>query len=297
MVYFLTCSFIWGLTWIAIQYQFHAIDSNAAVFYRFIAASFILFSYAWIKKIPLKFGKAEHISFATQGFFMFCLNYLLTYWASHLAPSALVALAFTSLIFFNMFGGRLFLNLPIEKKVFWGASISLIGMAFISLNEMKNYDLHPTSIIGFFISLIATISASAGNLVSLKNRQKKIPITSNNAWGMLYGALLTLFYCVATQRSFIISSFDSSFVLSFVYLTVFGTIISFGCYLKLIELFGPSKAAFTSVVSPVIAVGVSHYFENLPLTAYLMLGILFCLTGNIIALIPNYLLRLKKYAN
>lgn len=297
MIYFWTCSIIWGLTWIAIQYQFHAIDSNTAVFYRFIMASIILFAYARLKKLSLKFKKEEHFSFAIQGFFMFCLNYLLTYWASHLAPSALLALAFTSLIFFNMFGGRVFLNLQIERKVFGGAIISLAGMFFIYYNEIKTYDMHPTSIIGFIISLVATMSASVGNLISLKNRQKKIPITANNAWSMLYGAILTLIFCTLTQKSFIIQNIDSSFLLSFLYLTIFGTIISFGSYLKLIELFGPSKAAFTSVISPIIAVGASFFFENLTLTPYLILGILFCLMGNIIALIPDYLLKLKKYAN
>lgn len=297
MLYFFICSAIWGLTWIAIKNQFHAVDSNTAVFYRFIIASAILFAWVKIKKLPLKYSREQHFNFAAQGFFMFCLNYLLTYWASHLAPSALVALAFTSLIFFNMFGGHFFFKLPIERKVFWGAFISLIGMGFISYNELSTYSLHPTSIIGFIISLIATVSASAGNLVSLANREKKIPISSNNAWGMLYGAGLTLIYCLITQRSFVVHSFDNTFVLSFIYLTIFGTIISFGSYLKLIELVGPSKAAFTSVVSPVIAVGVSLIYENLPLTLYLVLGIIFCLTGNIVALIHPYQFRFKKYAN
>lgn len=247
--------------------------------------------------MSLKFGKEEHISFAIQGFFMFCLNYLLTYWASNLAPSALVALAFTSLIFFNMFGGHFFLKLVIERKVFIGAFISFVGMIFISLNEISSYKLHPTSLIGFLLSLIATVSASAGNLVAIKNRQKNIPITTNNAWGMLYGSLLTLIVCVVSGKSFVIHSFDAPFLLSFFYLTVFGTIISFGCYLKLIELFGPSKAAFTSVISPVIAIGVSLLFEGLPLTGFLIAGVLFCVAGNIVALLPNYLIKLKKYAN
>ncbi len=297
MIYFFICSAIWGLTWIAIKNQFHAVDSSVAVFYRFIIASLILFAYANIKKLTLKFSLEQHLNFAAQGFFMFCLNYLLTYWASHLAPSALVALAFTSLIFFNMFGAHFFFNLKIEKKVFIGAFISLIGMGFISYNELSTYNLHPTFILGFIISLVATVSASAGNLFSLKNREKKIAITSNNAWGMLYGSALTLIYCLITQRSFMINSFDQTFILSFIYLTIFGTIISFGSYLKLIEIMGPSKAAFTSVVSPVIAVGVSLYYENLPLTIYLILGISFCLGGNLIALVQPHHLRFKKYAN
>ena len=296
MLYFITCSAIWGLTWIAIKFQFNAVDSNVAVFYRFILASLLLFAFALLKKIPLRFNRTAHLHFAAQGFFMFCINYLLTYWASHLAPSALVALAFTSLIYFNMIGGKIFMRIPIEKKVLIGALISFAGMGFISFNEIRSIDLHPTSFAGFFISLIATVSASAGNLISIRNRKDNVPITANNAWGMLYGCAFTLIYCLAMQKSFTLHNIDTAFAFSFFYLTVFGTVISFGAYLKLMELYGPSKAAFTSVVSPVIAISVSVIFEDLPMTALLSAGILLCLAGNLIALVKFDSLR-ARYAN
>ena len=89
---------------------------------------------------------------------------------------------------------------------------------------------------------------------------------------------------------------DTAFVLSFFYLTVFGTVISFGAYLKLMELYGPSKAAFTSVVSPVIAVSVSVIFEDLPMTSLLLAGIVLCLAGNLIALLKYDALK-ARYAN
>jgi drug/metabolite transporter (DMT)-like permease len=296
LLYFITCSAIWGLTWIAIKFQFNAVDSNVAVFYRFILASVLLFGFALIKKIPLKFNRTAHLHFAAQGFFMFCINYLLTYWASHLAPSALVALAFTSLIYFNMLGGKIFMRIPIEKKVLAGAIVSFAGMIFISINEMRSIDLHPTSFAGFFISLVATVSASAGNLISIRNRKNDIPITTNNAWGMLYGCLFTLVYCAGMQKSFALHNIDTSFVLSFIYLTVFGTVISFGAYLKLMEIYGPSKAAFTSVVSPIIAIAVSVVFEDLPMTGLLTAGVVLCLAGNLIALVDQKNLR-ARYAN
>jgi len=296
LLYFITCAAIWGLTWIAIKFQFNAVDSNVAVFYRFVLASVLLFAFAYVKKIPLRFNRTAHMHFAVQGFFMCCINYFLTYWGWHLAPSALVALAFTSLIYFNMIGGKIFMRIPIEKKVLVGALVSFAGMAFISLNEMKSIDLHPTSFVGFFISLLATVSASAGNLISIRNRKNLVPITSNNAWGMLYGCGFTLFYCLVMQKPFALHNVDTSFVLSFLYLTVFGTVISFGAYLKLMELYGPSKAAFTSVVSPVIAVAVSVIFEDLPMTTLLSLGVIFCLAGNLIALVKYDTLK-AFYAN
>jgi len=217
---------------------------------------------------------------------MFCLNFLLTYWASHMAPSALVALAFTSLIYFNMFFGRLFLNIPFERKVIFGALISFLGMGIFSYNELQQIQIHPGYLVGFFISLVATVSASFGNIISARSRQQKVPILANNAWSMLYGCGLTLIYCLSMQKSFHVN-LDLDFVLSFSYLVIFGTIISFGAYLKLIDLVGPAKAAFTSVVSPVIAILMSVLFEKMVFDRLLFIGVLCCLVGNMIALVPK----------
>lgn len=297
MSYFIICSLIWGLTWIAIKMQFHALDPNAAVFYRFIFASGILFAFAKFKKISLSYSKKDHLSFFAQGAFLFCINYLITYWASTMAPSALVALAFTSLIFLNLFGGRIFLNFPIEKNVFIGAVVSFAGMIFITYNEVNTLSEYPNSIWGFLLSFIATISASAGNLISIRNRKQKISIAANNAWGMLYGSFLTLSFCLLTEKSMLIHQFDLKFLSAFIFLTVFGTVISFGSYLKLIETMGPAKAAFTSVVSPVIAFAISIFFENMSVTSFLFLGMLLSICGNVIALSTNISLKIKKYVS
>lgn len=297
MFYFISCSIIWGLTWIAIKYQFGAVDPNVAVFYRFITASLILFVFTYFKNINLKYPRQDHINFLAQGFFMFCLNYLLTYWASQLTPSALAALAFTALIYFNILGGKIFLKIPLNRQVLLGAFISFAGMGLISFNELAQQDLHPTSFIGFLISLVATMSASAGNLISTRSRTRNVPISANNAWGMLYGSFFTLTYCLLTRRNFAFQYIDQAFIWSFIYLTIFGTILSFGAYLKLIEIMGPSKAAFTSVISPIIAVSMSVVFEKLPLTMVLFVGICLCLLGNLIALTPKHFLNIKKYVH
>ena len=214
---------------------------------------------------------------------MFCLNFLLTYWASHQAPSALVALAFTSLIYFNMFLGYAFLKIPFNKQVIYGALISFSGMLLISSNELIQIKNHPGYLFGFLLSGLGTISASVGNIISTKSRQLQVPIIANNAWGMLYGSCLSLLFCLFTFKDFTVH-FDLQFILAFSYLTIFGTIISFGAYLKLIDIVGPSKAAFTSVVSPVIAITISMYFEKLEFSWMMTIGMLFCLIGNVVAL-------------
>lgn len=283
-VYFVTCAIIWGLTWIAIKYQLPYVDGSAAVFYRFIFSSAVVFCICLITKISLfNFSKPQHLRFASQGLLLFCLNYLLTYWATSMVTSALIALAFTSLIFLNMFGARIFFKIPFETKVVWGGLLCLAGMGFISWNEYQNLGLHPTSLWGFLIGLISTTSASAGNLISYRSKTDNIPISANNAWSMLYGAVFSLAACFIMGKSLHVD-ITSPFLISFFYLSIFGTVISFWAYFKLIENVGPAKAAFTSIASPLIALVVSTFIENLNWNIYLFFGAAFCILGNIIAL-------------
>lgn len=286
LFYFLTAAVIWGITWIAIKFQIPYVNGTVAVFYRFTFSCLVIFAICWLSKIKLKYKLALHKRFVAQGFFLFCLNYQLTYWATSMATSALVALGFTSIIFFNMFGARVFFKTPFNKKVVWGAIISFVGMGFITLNEILDQGLHPLSIWGFILSLLGTVSASAGNLVSSANKKENIPIMANNAWSMLYGSGFTLIFCLLKGVSFKVQ-LTHEFLFSFAYLSVFGTIIAFWAYLKLIENVGPSKAAFTSVASPVIALAVSTFYENLNWTVWLALGSVFCILGNVVALRPT----------
>ena len=191
--------------------------------------------------------------------------------------------------FFNMIGGRIFLGLPLEKKVILGALISFAGMGLITWNELQSSELerYPYSFWGFMLSLAGTVSASAGNLVSAKNRILGLPIISNTAFGMLYGAIFTLIFCLSQNFSFSMD-INTSFALSFFYLTVFGTVISFISYLKLIQIVGPSKAAFTSVASPIIALTVSTLFESMGWSWQLAVGVILCLLGNVVALASNF---------
>lgn len=284
-VYFLTCAIIWGITWIAIKYQLPYVDGTAAVFYRFIVSSAVMFGVCVFSKVSLfQFTRSQHLRFATQGLFIFCLNYLLTYWATSMAPTALIALAFTSLIFFNMFGGRLFLGLPFETKVVWGGVLSLCGMGFIAWNEYQHIGLNPGSLWGFLIGLVSTLLASGGNLISYLNKADKVPTSAGNSWSMLYGSGFSLIACFIMNKSLHVE-ITTPFLISFFYLSIFGTVISFWSYFKLVENIGPAKAAFTSIASPVIALVVSTFVEDLHWTVYLALGSLFCIMGNLVALV------------
>lgn len=285
-IYFLfaLCTLIWGFTWYAIKLQLPYTDSTVAVFWRFLASSFIIFTICFYKKINLIFPKKIHIHFLIQGLCLYSLNYFFSYTATQYTLSAVVSLAYTFLIFFNVIGAKYFLKSSTEKNVLIGGSIAIVGMFCIAISQYINSSTsYPNSLFGFFISLTGVFFASIGNITVAKNRLMKIPILANNAWSMLYGTVFTLFYCLLVGKNFSVH-IQPTFIYSFIYLTVFGTVISFWAYNKIIDVLGPSKAAFTSVLSPIIAILVSTLIENLELHYLFVVGATLSLMGNLWAL-------------
>src|SRR4029077_21255354 len=64
------------------------------------------------------------------------------------------------------------------------------------------------------------------------------------------------------------------------YLALFGSVIAFGAYLTLVGRIGPDRAAYTSVLFPIVALLFSTAFEKYQLTLLSALGIAFVLAGN-----------------
>ena len=73
-------------------------------------------------------------------------------------------------------------------------------------------------------------------------------------------------------------------ILSLAYLSLFGTVIAYWAYQTLVGTIGAERAAYTSIINPVIAMLISTMFENINFTPQIFLGILLCFAGNFVAL-------------
>ena len=100
-----------------------------------------------------------------------------------------------------------------------------------------------------------------------------------NAWAMLYGGLFTALILLGRGHTF---TMDWSFpyIASLLYLAVFGTVIAFWAYLTLLGRIGANKAGYATIAFPVIAILLSVLFEDLSITATLLVGLLLVLAGN-----------------
>lgn len=274
---------IWGSTWLAIKFQLGVVAPEWSVAYRFFLASFLLFLYCILRGLPLRFNTRQQGFMILQGLLLFSLNYVLVYFAEGYVTSGLVAVIFSSIIILNVFFGALFLKSPVRALVLLGALVGMAGLALIFWPELSGFDFSSGRALGLALALISSVSASLGNIVSARNQRHKLPVIQSNAYGMAYGAAFTSL--IAIGRG-VAPSFDSSFsyLASLLYLALFGSVIAFGAYLTLLGRIGADRAAYITLLFPVIALLLSARFENLSLSVSQFLGILLVLAGNVIVL-------------
>lgn len=283
---FLIPALIWGATWIIITFQLGKVDPLVSVSYRFFIGGVILWIYAKIRKLPLDFTWNQHFRAAQQGILLFGVNYWLVYLSEQTLTSGLVAVAFSSIVFFNIVFGAIFLKSTINRRVVFGAVLGLIGTILIYKAEFASFSTSSDYLFALVFALSSVVFASLGNITSALNQKKGMPVIQTVMYGMIYGSLSMALIAFVLGKPFIIDT-SFSYLASLAYLSIFGSIIAFTTYLTLIGRIGADKAAYTIVVVPIIAIIISTIFEDYPLDIFAVAGMLLIVIANIIALIKK----------
>ncbi len=120
-------------------------------------------------------------------------------------------------------------------------------------------------------------------MVSQALQQGRTPVVQANAWGMAYGALISLVFVLVFGHEI---RFEATFtyIVSLAYLAVFGSVVAFGAYLTLLGRIGAHRAGYATVMFPVVALILSLLFEGLRLDATIVLGTALVLSGNVLVL-------------
>jgi len=283
LILYVIPAFIWGSTWLAITFQLGVVDPLVSVFYRFLLAAIILFVYCSMIKMNLKYNAKQHLFMALQGVFLFGINYWLVYLAEVNLKSGLVAVVFCTIIFLNIFNGFIFLKSKIRLNVVTSALIGFAGIILVFKDELLNFNFSSEKSSALTLAFLSVITASIGNITSAYNQKNKLPVVQTNAYGMLYGALLMLLLVFITNTRV---SFDASFqyISSLIYLAVFGSIIAFYSYLTLLGKIGADRAAYVTLVFPIIALLLSTFFEEYTWSLFALLGVALITSGNFLML-------------
>jgi drug/metabolite transporter (DMT)-like permease len=280
ILYILTI-LIWGSTWFAITFQIGTVSPDVSIFYRFVLASALLFAWCFYKGVNLKYSLKNHAYFIGLGFFIFSMNYLCAYEATKFISSGLNSIGFSMVLVFNIINSAIFFRIPLTLPLIVGTLFGMFGITTVFWPSISSLDLGSQDVIGIGFSLLAGLFASFGNTLSVQTQKEKLPVTESNAFGMAYGSLWVLLFILMNGSPFTFEM-SVSYVTSLLYLSLFGTVLAFGCYLTLLGRIGSSRASYALVINPVVALILSTFFEDFEWNSYSFVGICLILFGNMI---------------
>ena len=152
-------------------------------------------------------------------------------------------------------------------------------------------DLDPKALKGIGLAALGTMFFSLGNMISRRNSTAGVSPVTTNAWGMTYGAVI-LIALIAATRTPVVAPPDGRYLAALFYLAVFGSVIAFTTYLELVARIGSSRAAYATVLFPMVALVLSTVFEGYRWSALGILGLALCLAGNVVIFSPPLKLRI-----
>ncbi len=270
---------IWGSTWIGIKYQLGVIDPMVSVAHRFMLAAALLGVFLLLRRQPMRLPLRDHPFLLAQGLCLFSTNYYFIYHAEMVLASGLVAVVFSTLMIFNVINGALFMGSRIHAGVVFGGLIGLVGMAAVFWPELDALNLSDKNFVALLYCLVGTAFASFGNIIAARNGKHRRPVLVTNTWAMAYGA--TAMYVAALLNGAPITiDWQLPYILSLLYLSVFGSVIAFWAYLTLIGRLGADRAGYANLVFPLVALLISTAIENYHWTPMALAGVAIVACGN-----------------
>lgn len=280
---YLTTVLVWGTSWLALKFQLGVVAPEVSVAYRFALAALIMLVICGIGRVPMRYSLRNHLWMAQQGLLLFSANYYLFYLGTQYLTSGLVAVVFSLVTVFNIIGAAVVFKTPVEPRVAIGAGIGLTGIITIFWPEIQLFDLAREGSLGLVLCLVATVVASCGQITSAITQKRGLPVLASNAYGMVYGAIFMTLFAAASGAEF---TFDTSerYLWSLGFLVLFASVIAFWSFLTLLGRIGAGRAAYATVLFPIVALALSTWFEGFIWTTPAIAGVGLVLIGNVFVL-------------
>ena len=275
---------IWGSTWIVIRDQLGTVPPQWSVAYRFIIAAAAMALVARWKGESLRLGKGAVLPMLFLGFAQFCVNFNAVYLAERHITSGVVATIFALFLIPSTLLAWAFLGHRPTRRVLWSSLVAIIGIALLFVHEFQQHAARAGEImLGIGLTLFGMVGAASANVFQAREEIRRFPLFSMIAWSMAAGALMNVAFAFAMTGPPV---FDSRprYLLGLLYLALPASVLTFSLYYPVVRKIGPAKAAYSSVLVPIIAMAFSTALEGYRWTPLAIAGAILALGGMVGAL-------------
>ena len=257
---------IWGLTWFFLKYSLVEMPLFAGLSIRFLSAGIIFLSIHLIRKKKIFVSRKMLLIYLQYGLINFSLCYFLTYWGAKYVFSNLGAILWSLLPLFV--AGMAHFCIPDDRLNLRKALGMLIGLFGAILLLTQGENLGEGEVTLGLLAILLSVFLAAWPNVYLKMQNEKVDSYHLNGFGMSFaGLVFSVFYFFYERGQTIPLDFNN--VGAVFFLTVPGTVLTWGIYIWLFNYLPVTQISYTAFYPPIVASLVGWLFlgESLPFVA------------------------------
>jgi drug/metabolite transporter (DMT)-like permease len=282
---FAVMSLVWGLTWIAIKTGVAAVPPLFFAGTRFVAAGILLL--AW-ERIVGNGSAGPHPAIRREDWpkllvatlLMIVATYALLFWGTAHVASGLASVINLSLTPVALFGiGLAYREERFSARRMLGIAVGIIGLAVLFRPTGGGRDR--AELWGMAAIIGGSIAYSWGSVLTRKLLRLYSPVRLSGITTLLGGLALTGIALLVepVDRSTLAAFAAPGIAASWLFLVLFGSLVAFTVYLRLVRDWGASRAGLYAFVSPAIAVAVGVMLAGEALHASDLAGMLIMLAA------------------
>ena len=281
---FVIFTVIWGSTWIVIRDQLGVVPAQWSVTYRFTIAAIAMAMVARWKGHSLKLDRGGLVAALVIGITQFSVNFNAVYLAERFITSGVIATAFALLLIPNSLLAWAFLGQKPNGRFLLAGLAAVAGVGLLFVQELRSSTATNSQIAaGLGLTIVGLLGASAANVYQAGKEARRHPLLALLAWSMAIGACLDAVLAFAVAGPPVVDM-RLGYWAGVIYLALFGSVLCFALYFPVVRKIGPGKAAYSSVMVPIIAMGLSTLFEDYRWSTLAVAGGVLALGGMLLAL-------------
>ncbi len=276
---FVTVSFVWGTTYLAIAIAIETLPTLLFPGMRFVAGGTILLCIRLVQGGRLPTKAVDWRNLAVVGFLMVGVGNVAVVWAEHHISSGSAALLVATAPLWMAFLERLRREGErLSGRKIAGLLIGFSGVAILVAPEIGGEQMNMLFLLGVLVTQLGTVGWDLGSIISKYHISNVIdPLVSASlqmiSGGVIVGSLGLLNGEAAAVH------FTTRSLAAFLYLVIFGSVIAYGAYVYALSKLPTSVASLYAYINPVVAVYLGWLILDETITANAIVGMLVIFSG------------------
>lgn len=276
---FTVCVLVWGGSWIAIRQAVDGADPIGVAAYRTLLAVPLLIAVAIALHLPMP-GWKSALRGMLIGTVFIGVNFALVYWSAPRLPVGFAALVYSTTplqaaLLSPLFGAQ-------ERFTLRRAAALLLGPLGIAVAFGGFASREHASTMATLMVLLAAATSAAGTVMA--RRWSDTHPVWTNVYANLSGSLvLWIIYAVNPTAPATPQSAKAWF--GFLYMLLGGSVLAFALYFMLVRTWDASRASFTTLTTPFVALLAGFAILHQPIHASDVVGAVIVLAAGALLLL------------